>query len=164
MTGNSGAALAISYANSSQVYSIPVSGGIDLITSGTGTLTLAGSTSYTGRTVVAAGTLMLTPSSIGVSGFGGTSLNVTGSNTGWSVNNNNIATNPINSNVLTLTSGSNSEGRSARDLTKVDPVNGFTANFTYSPSSGQRHGGRNVVRFPERRHGGPGRRRWAVGV
>jgi fibronectin-binding autotransporter adhesin len=141
VTGSAGAALAISYANSSQVYSAPVSGGIDLITAGTGTLTLASNPSYTGRTVVAQGTLMLSPTSIGVSGFGGTSLNIAGSATGWAVNTSGSAayttlSNPINNNVLTLTDSHNNEARSAWDLTQVLPVNGFTANFTYAPSSG----------------------------
>jgi fibronectin-binding autotransporter adhesin len=136
---------AILFANpSAQLYSGVISGSGSLTKNGAGTLQITGSYAYTGPTTINAGTVQL-GMPVTVSGFGGTSLNISGSGTGWVVNTSGSAnytttSNPINSNVLTLTDGHNNEDRSAWDATKVSPVLGFAASFAYNPNSGAADG------------------------
>ena len=128
---------------------------------GAGTLTLSGTNSFTGGATINAGTLQLANSAVlgastvvlnggalraaafnlsssSLAGFGGTSTSVTGAGTGWTVNNTAITSNPINSNALLLTDGALNEARAAYSNT-LQPIalgsNGFSASYTYAPSS-----------------------------
>lgn len=125
---------------------------------GPGTLVLNGAGTYGGGTLVNQGTVSAaTPGALGtgpvtlhdsttlavasgsLTGFGGTSIDGSGTGTPWVVNNTNIASNAISSNVLTLTDGANGEGRSAFYKTPVPVVsgsNGFRASFIYQMSGG----------------------------
>jgi fibronectin-binding autotransporter adhesin len=120
-----------------QSYSGVISGSGSVTFSGAGTLLLNGHHTYSGPTVIN-GTVQLgsafAPATL--SGFGG-------NGTGYTVNTANLAnytTNaiPITNNVLTLTDGSTlgGEARSTFYNAPISPVNGFTANFTYTPSAG----------------------------
>ncbi len=148
--------------NLSSVYNGIVQGAGALAKSGTGTVTLANLNAYGGGTTVNAGTLISsTTSSLGtgnvtlnggtlrvggvagpsvnLTGFGGTSTLADGTGTSprWFVNNNGITSNPIASDVLTLTDGVNGEARSAwfnSTVPFVSGSSGFTASFTYTPS------------------------------
>ncbi len=134
-------------------------GSLALVKTGAGALTLGGTSSYSGTTTISSG-ILISPNTtaLGTSkvvlnggtlrtapvitsslaGFGGTSTSVTGAGTGWAVNNTAITSNPINSNVLTLTDGAFGEARAAYSNT-LQPIalgpNGFNASFTYTPSS-----------------------------
>ncbi|HEV2969144.1 MAG TPA: autotransporter-associated beta strand repeat-containing protein [Pirellulales bacterium] len=139
----------------------PISGSAGIVKTGAGTLTLSGTNSLSGAITVNAGTLQLANSTVlgtstvvlnggtlrassalvataSLAGFGGTSTSVTGAGTGWTVNNTAITSNPINSNVLTLTDGAVFEARAAYSNT-LQPIalgaNGFNASYTYTPSS-----------------------------
>jgi fibronectin-binding autotransporter adhesin len=133
-----------------------------LAKNGTGTFTLGAPNAHTGGTTVNAGTLISsTTASLGVGpvtlnggtlrvagvgapgasvvNFGGTSNSTAGGGTPWNVNNGGITSNPINSDVLTLTDGVNNEARSAWYNTQVPFVagaNGFSVSFTYQPKGG----------------------------
>jgi fibronectin-binding autotransporter adhesin len=100
-----------------------ISGSGSLVMSGTGTLTVTAQQSYTGPTVVTAGTLKL--QSNAVTGFGGNGA-------GFSLNSAGITSAPYpSSNVLQLTDGNGNEARTAFYDWKV-PVNApFTASFVY---------------------------------
>ena len=122
--------------------------------SGAGSLTISSAGSFTGTAAINSGTtvlnntaalgtgtvsmnggtLRLTPPPIAVSGFGGTSTDINGGGTTWQVNNSGIASNPINSDVLTLTDGADGEARS-RVLSNGCAVRGagggFHASFIY---------------------------------
>ena len=124
-----------------------------LTKTGAGLLTINNSNTYGGGTVINGGTVVAgQPTSLGtgpvtlaggtlrlgtnLSGFGGTSTGVTGTTT-WTVNNTVIASNPINSDVLTLTDNSANEARSAFynvPAPAVSSSSGFSAQFTYTPS------------------------------
>jgi fibronectin-binding autotransporter adhesin len=145
--------------NASTTYSGSLSGPGGLRKTGSGTLTLAGAGSYSGGTTLSSGVLVAsTASSLGtgpvtvangttlrvnanpaplVSGFGGTSSDINGTGTNWTVNNTAIASNPINNNVLTLTDNAGGEARSAFFNTP-QPIaganGGFVASFTYQAS------------------------------
>jgi fibronectin-binding autotransporter adhesin len=151
--------LAVGSNGASTSYSGSLSGGGALAKTGAGTLTLAGNSSYTGGTLISAGAVVAgTAGSLGtgpvslsnggtlrvnanprslLTGFGGTSTDVTGTGTNWTVNNTAIASNPINNNVLTLTDNAGGEARSAFFNTP-QPIaganGGFVASFTYQAS------------------------------
>jgi hypothetical protein len=93
---------------------------------GTGPVTLNNATTLR---VVSTSPIVTNPT---LSGFGGTSTSVTGAGTPWTVNNAGIASNPINSNVLTLTDGVNGEQRSAFFGTKQSVAGNFAIGFTYT--------------------------------
>ncbi len=104
---------------------------------------VAGSTASLGSNAVtlSGGTLRLVPSNgaYTYSGFGGTSTSVAGAGTGWTVNNTAITSNPINSNVLTVTDGNINEARTAWLNTPVlvqNGSNGFVATFDYTEAAG----------------------------
>lgn len=148
--------------SSSTVYAGTIqngAGSVSLVQAGTGTLTLSGLNSFNGTTTVSSGVLVsansaalgtstvtlnggtLQASPLGgapLAGFGDTSTSVNGAGTGWTVNNTAIASNPINSNVLTLTDGGGGEARSAY-YNAAQPFaagsKGFNASFTYTPSA-----------------------------
>ena len=98
-----------------------------LTKSGAGPVTINTSNTYGGGTVITGGTLVaVQPTSLGTGpvtlgggtlrlvsslvGFGGTSPNVSGTST-WTVNSVGITSNPINSDVLTLTDNAANESR-----------------------------------------------------
>ena len=127
--------LSIGSNGASTTYSGNLSGTGGLAKTGTGTLTLSGNGSYSGGTNILSGAVVAAaPGSLGagpamlstgttlrvngnpvplVAGFGGTSTDITGTGTGWTVNNTTIASNPIDNNVLTLTDNVGNEARSA---------------------------------------------------
>ncbi len=124
-----------------------------LTKTGAGSLTINNSNTYGGGTVINGGTVVAgQPTALGtgpvtlsggtlrlgtnISGFGGTSTGVSGTAT-WTVNNTGITSNPINSDVLTLTDNTGSEARSAFynvPAAAVSSSSGFSAQFTYTPS------------------------------
>ncbi len=117
---------ALVFANpASLAYGGVVSGSGSFTKSAAGTLCLTGNQSYSGPTVISAGTVRLGT----LAGFGGNGC-------GFTVNSETITSTPFTGNVLTLTDGNGGEGRSAFYNWQVSPVNGFTATFTYTPSSG----------------------------
>lgn len=150
--------------NLSSTVSVPVTGAGALGKSGTGTMTLVSANSYGGGTVVNNG-LLVSPttlslgagpvtlsggtlrvsgstggaSSASVTNFGGTSTDVNGGGTPWVVNNTTITSNPINSDVLTLTDNIGNEARTAFFNTPqpfaAGPY-GFKASFRYTMPSG----------------------------
>ncbi len=158
-TAASPISLSVGSNGASTTYSGNLSGAGGLVKSGTGTLTLSGSGTYIGGTNISSGTVVASaPGSLGaglvmlgadttlrmnanppplVTGFGGTSMDVTGTGTGWTVNNTTIASNPITNNVLTLTDNAGGEARSAFFNTP-QPIaganGGFVASFTYQAS------------------------------
>ncbi len=134
----------------------PVNGGGTLNMNGTGSLNVLSSGTFSGTANLNGGTTMLqatTPLGTGtivlnsaqlrvvgpiaqISGFGG-------NGTGWTVNNNAIASTPITSDVLTLTDGTGNEARSAFFNARVPFAGvagglqvGFVANFTYQDVGG----------------------------
>ncbi len=135
---------------------------------GAGALSLGGVGTYTGGTTVsaglvisnatgslgsgpvtlAAGTLRAGTVSLGAAGFGGTSTNISGGGTGWTVNNNGIASNPINNNVLTLTTNTNNQARSAIFNTPQSLAAAFTASFTYRDVGGGGADGATFLLLP----------------
>ena len=133
-----------------------ITGNGSLTQAGSATLTLNNVNGYNGGTTVSAGTLAsATTGALGsgavtlaggtlrlsastLSGFGG---GVGASSLGWQINNTAITSNAFPSaNVLQLTDGGVNEARTAIYSTPVGGVasgsNGFTATFTYTPSSG----------------------------
>jgi fibronectin-binding autotransporter adhesin len=102
-----------------------ISGSGSLVKGAAGTLYLTGNHSYGGSTAIVAGAIRL--GSLG--GFGSTGY-------GYTVNSTTIAGTPVTGDILTLTDGNGGEARSAFYNWPVSPVNGFTASFTYTPSSG----------------------------
>ncbi len=135
---------------------------------GAGALSLSGVGTYTGGTTVsaglvisnatgslgagpvtlAAGTLRAGTASLGAAGFGGTSTSINGGGTGWTVNNNTIASNPINNNVLTLTTSTNNQARSAIFNTPQSLAAAFTASFTYRDVGGGGADGATFLLLP----------------
>jgi fibronectin-binding autotransporter adhesin len=91
---------------------------------GAGTVTINGGSLRLNAATAAGGT---------ISGFGGTSSSATGAGTPWTVSNTVIASNPINSNVMTLTDGVNGEARAAYYNAPIAYAGGFTASFQYTP-------------------------------
>jgi fibronectin-binding autotransporter adhesin len=117
---------ALVFANpASLAYGGVVSGSGSFTKSGAGTLCLTGYLTYSGPTVISAGTVRLGT----LAAFGGNGY-------GYSVNSAAITSTPIAGNVLELTDGNGGEARSVFYNWPVSPVNGFTATFTYTPSSG----------------------------
>ena len=124
-----------------------------LTKSGAGPVTINTSNAYGGGTVITGGTLVAAqPTSLGtgtvtlgggalrlgsfLAGFGGTSAGVSGTST-WTVNSAGISSNPINSDVLTLTDNAGNESRSAfynAPAPAVGGSSGFSARFVYTPS------------------------------
>ena len=123
-----------------------ITGTGSLTQEGSGTVILTSADSYTGGTTISGGTLETgTAASLGsglVTLNGGTlsagsSAPITGfggNGTGWTINSSGITSTAITNNVLTLTDGNNSEGRSAFDNTPVATTGNFIASFTYTPS------------------------------
>ena len=111
--------------NANTSYGGTLGGGGGLTKVGSGTLILTSSSTYSGPTLISAGTLKLTS---GVSGFGG-------NGTGWTVTDgaNAPTATAIAANVLTLTDDGPPifETRSAFYNTKV-PTGTFTASFVYT--------------------------------
>ncbi len=105
-----------------QAFSGVISGSGSFTKNGAGLLTISANQTYSGPTLVSAGTLQLGGL---VAGFGG-------NGTGWSLNGGATVT----SNVLKLTDGVSYEARSAFYTSQVSPANGFTSSFTYTPGSG----------------------------
>ena len=118
-------ALTVGANNANTSYGGTLGGGGGLTKVGSGTLILTSSSTYSGPTLISAGTLKLTS---GVSGFGG-------NGTGWTVTNGDNAptATAIAANVLTLTDNGPPifETRSAFYNTKV-PTGAFTASFVYT--------------------------------
>jgi autotransporter-associated beta strand protein len=110
--------------NADTIYGGTLRGGGGLTKTGSGTLLLTSSSTYTGPTLIDAGTLKLTS---GVSGFGG-------NGSGWTVTDgaNAPTATAIAANVLTLTDNGPPifETRSAFYNNKV-PTGAFTASFVY---------------------------------
>ena len=166
LTNPTPAAVALTLGNSNSVGSSSASysgnlTGSTLTKVGTNIQTLSGSNTFTGVTVangiLAVGGNSATPTPLGTapvllsggvlriippistvtnSGFGGTSNSATGGGTTWIVNNSNIAGNPINSDVLTLTTANGGEARSAFYNSPVNYSGGFTAQFNYTETGG----------------------------
>lgn len=118
-------------------YGYRASGSGGLVFAGPGTLSLGATQGYTGPTVVQAGTLSLYSP---VSGFGNPTSGSAASqnNLTWQFNSSgaSLTATPVTGGSLTLTNNNNSESRSAWDLTKVNPDNGFAASFVYTPTPG----------------------------
>ena len=118
---------------SAVVYGGAISGSGALTKAGAGTLTITSTQGYTGPTVISAGTLRM-GALISVSGFGG-------NGTGYTVttNSNSLYTTndvPITNNVLTLTDGHNSEGRSVFYNTPLAINAPFAVSFVYQAATG----------------------------
>ena len=124
-------------------YSGVLSGvGAQLVKEGTGALTLSGVNAYDAGTTVTAGRLAAaSPLSIGAGpitlsggtlGLGGfvSLIGFGGNGTGWDPN----GTASIATDVLTLTTNAANQAGSAFLMNRVNPANGFTATFTYTPS------------------------------
>ncbi len=150
VNGTSAAAVLNFSQSSTGAYSGAISGVSPVVVSGTGTVALTGSSNYTAGTFVNAGKLIAaSPSALGtgtvtvsggtlslsnyssVSGFG-----LTGGSTGnstWAVNNSagTLTFPAFVNNTLTLTTYAANEARTAWYGTKVNPSQGFTANFIY---------------------------------
>jgi autotransporter-associated beta strand protein len=127
-----------------QAFPFAVSGAGSLQKTSAGSLILGSPQTYTGPTVISAGTLTVSngPS---VSGFGAaTSGTASQSNGTWQFNSTSngsgYTATAVTGSTLTLTDGGSGESRSAWDLTKVTPANGFQASFTYNPNSGSADG------------------------
>lgn len=142
--------------NASTLFAGSLSGPGSLSKTGTGTLTLSNASTYNGGTTLLSGKLISgTAASLGtgpvtlsggtlrvvpapaplLTGFGGTSSDIAGTGTGWTVNNTTITSNPINNNVLTLTDNAGNEARSAFFNTPqafATTSGGFVASFTYT--------------------------------
>ena len=148
VTGASAAAILNFNQGFNGAYGGAISGVSPVVTSGTGTVALTGSSNYTAGTFVNAGKLIAAnPSALGagtvtvnggtlslssyssVSGFGVTGGSL-GSST-WDVVSNGITVPAITNNVLTLTQAAVNQARSAFYATPVNPSAGFTANFVY---------------------------------
>lgn len=161
-TGSAAVNLNVGGNNATTTYSGRLSGAGAIAKVGSGTFSLAAASTHSGGTTVSSGTLRAgLAGSLGtgpvtiangatlrvagnpaplLTGFGGTSSDITGTGTGWTVNNVTITSNPINNNVLTLTDNLGNEARSAFFNTPK-PISsssgGFVASFTYTASGNQ---------------------------
>ena len=122
--------LSVGSNNASTAYTGVLSGSGGLVKTGTGTLTISANSTYSGTTVVNAGTLVL---SGGVANFGGNGV-------GWTMNGTASAT----GNVLTLTTNGGGQAGSAFYDTKL-PTGQFTASFTYTAGGNKAADGTTFV-------------------
>ncbi len=113
-----------------QLFNGMVSGGGNLVKTAPGTLTIAAQQTYTGPTLISAGTVKLSPAAQ-IPGFGPDTVGSNGSNPIWTTNTNNVGATAITNNVLTLTDGNQSEARTAFFNTPVPVTAPFTVNFVY---------------------------------
>ena len=118
-----------------QLFSGMVSGGGNLVKTAAGTLTLAAQQTYTGPTLISAGTVKLS-SAASIPGFGQDTVGSNGSSPQWTINTNNVGTTAVTNNVLTLTDGNDSEARTAFFNTPVPTTAPFTVNFVYQGLGG----------------------------
>ena len=119
---------ALVFANpSSQVYGSAISGSGSVTKTGAGTLVLAFNQNYTGPTAINAGIVQL-----------GTGSTDRFQNNGAfvSVNSSVITSTPFTNNVLTLTDGNNSEGRTAFYDAPLNVAAPFAASFVYQWMAG----------------------------
>ncbi len=144
-------------ANQSQTYSGVISGHGSLVMNGPGTLQLVAHHTYTGPTLINAGTVQLGGPI--VSGFGAditnypttAFVNETDTNANWAINSyfNGVSpfnTAPLSSGTLTLTDGGLGEARSAFYNIPVPVSAPFTASFVYqNPSIGGADGAAFVL-------------------
>lgn len=112
-----------------QLFNGMVSGSGNLVKTGPGALTIAASQTYSGPTLIAGGTMKLSPVAY-VPGFGEDTIG-SGSSPEWTINTNNVGTTAVTNNVLTLTDGNTNEGRTAFFNTPVLTTAPFTVNFVY---------------------------------
>ena len=127
-----------------------ISGSSSVTKTGAGTLYLTGNQTYTGPTVIAAGTVKL-----------GTLASFGNNGGGYTVNSSNITTTPVTGDQLTLTVSNTAgfEARSAFYNWPISPVNGFTSSFVYTPSPGTTTAD-GVAFILQNDPRGDGRRRW----